>query len=467
MAEFASLNGYDVKDKKAVRVYDNVEAMKEDYSIQAGQTVQTLGYYEPNDGGSAEYIISDDNTLTPDESLIIQLENGLFATLIIKNNTINVKQFGIIGDGEVDESDLFQIAINECENKTLYIPNISILLSDTINLPDKINIVSDGKLLLDGDVDYLLYKSTTINNIDIKINGVIIEKIDDSFTKYNRFIRVEGGNLIVKNSTFINYGTAIHHLYGNNLYCDNNLFSNAYGILPQYGYGIDTSSLYVNLSNNRFINDNTNNGRHAIYLNGERMIKAYINNIYVEKWHHNPFMINISNTTVTPIVNIENCIFKDTCIEAPGDNPNAVIGSIAVSDVNRGIVNINNIVGENLTNCLITSVTQYTNLNIHNIKAYHKLSTGSNVDTIYIRYGDLHIIENILSYNSVDTNYKYCAYIRDTSAIINEIYDMGTGSNEMILSDNSSVNLGFYKTTKSVRRIINGGTVTPLNTYSV
>lgn len=111
MSEFSKLNGYDIKDKKAIRTYNNVSLMKSDTTIKEGQTIKTLGYYSIGDGGLGEYIIVNDNTLVADDGSIHDLENGLKAKLI-SNNFITPKLFGAYGDGIHDDI----TALNNCRN---------------------------------------------------------------------------------------------------------------------------------------------------------------------------------------------------------------------------------------------------------------------------------------------------------------------------------------------------------------
>ena len=70
-------------------VYNSVAEMKADTMLWEGMTTKTLGYYEPNDGGGACYVIKSSS-----HQYIENLNNSLVAELIIKNGEVNIEQFG-------------------------------------------------------------------------------------------------------------------------------------------------------------------------------------------------------------------------------------------------------------------------------------------------------------------------------------------------------------------------------------
>ena len=134
MSEISILNGYKIKDKKAVRYYDSISNMKSDTTLKAGMYVKTKGYYESDDGGSGEYIIVDDDTLVDDGGSIHVLTNGLRAKLII-NDKINILQFGAKKDGSEDIGNIVNTAINNGYTN-IYLPKGDYLVSTTIDLDD-------------------------------------------------------------------------------------------------------------------------------------------------------------------------------------------------------------------------------------------------------------------------------------------------------------------------------------------
>ena len=112
----------DLLNNNKIKCYTSVAEMKADERLKIGDTVQTLGYYEANDGGGAIYLIKNDSSLINDNGSIHDLNNGLKAELNIINRIINVEQFGVKGDGITDETD----SIKKCllwarkNNATIY-----------------------------------------------------------------------------------------------------------------------------------------------------------------------------------------------------------------------------------------------------------------------------------------------------------------------------------------------------------
>lgn len=94
-----------ILNRNKISYYTTLEDMIEDSELVEGIVAKTLGYYEVNDGGAGDYLIVNDSSLIGDYGSVLDLRNGLKAKLIIKDNTVTVEQFGLIGDGVTDNSD--------------------------------------------------------------------------------------------------------------------------------------------------------------------------------------------------------------------------------------------------------------------------------------------------------------------------------------------------------------------------
>ena len=101
------------------RVIGTTSSMLEDTTLVNGEKVRTLGYYSINDGGGAEFIVT--NTASVNEYQL-ELENDLYATMIIKDDTIDFRQLGAkAGDNTFDNKDILLVYVSICNTmgKTL------------------------------------------------------------------------------------------------------------------------------------------------------------------------------------------------------------------------------------------------------------------------------------------------------------------------------------------------------------
>lgn len=170
---FIELNGYLVKDRKAIHTYDNVASMKSDTNLKAGMHVKTKGYYNINDGGNAEYIITDTEDLTNFQE---ELQNDLYATLIVKDK-VNVKQLGAKGDNINNDITPIQTSLNLFNYA--YLPKGIYKIDNTITIPKQgslygnnlnetiINYTGSNNAIQNEDISDCI----EINIHDITLNG--------------------------------------------------------------------------------------------------------------------------------------------------------------------------------------------------------------------------------------------------------------------------------------------------------
>ena len=205
-------------------------------NLSNGSFAITTGYYTANDGGGGEYNIVNDNTLTADGGSIINLTNGLKAVLIIKNDTINVKQFGAVGDGTTNDTVAIQNALKFREDtyiKVLFNENEIYCAKEEIHIYSNTDIVLNNstiKSIYSGDnqdtyVQFgnglrFLNSKNTIENFSI-INGNF-----NGNTSGVLFGLLHGKNLKFENLNLINcaVGTHIFDLGG----CEDVIINNCY-----------------------------------------------------------------------------------------------------------------------------------------------------------------------------------------------------------------------------------------------
>ena len=110
------------------------------------------------------------------------------------SNIVNVKDFGVKGDGITDDTSMFQSVVNSIqEHQTIYVPFGTYILKNTINITKPINLIGDG----------ILSAGTTALSININPDDY---KGQDEYRK-------DGS---IKDITIIanNCGLHIHHANG-------------------------------------------------------------------------------------------------------------------------------------------------------------------------------------------------------------------------------------------------------------
>lgn len=174
---FTSLNGYKVKDEYAIHTYDTVANMKGDTKLKEGMHVKTKGYYSANDGGSSEYYITNIPSQTEYQE---ELNNGLYANIIIKNDILNAKQLGAYGDGIHDDYNVLNYIFNNLTNKVVELPKGIYLISNSLSLNgEHITINGDDANIIYTGNDYAIvsnrirYGNIKIGNIEAMSGGCI------------------------------------------------------------------------------------------------------------------------------------------------------------------------------------------------------------------------------------------------------------------------------------------------------
>lgn len=133
-----------INNSKQEKTYQNVAAMQNDIELRTGAIVRTEGYYNPNDGGNARYLI---RRLKPEEVIdngkLIRLRNGNVAELMIEGR-MSIMQFGAKKDIEVDNSPMINMALKNA--KSVLIPEGCFGIGSVIYLHSGNDLQFDGEL---------------------------------------------------------------------------------------------------------------------------------------------------------------------------------------------------------------------------------------------------------------------------------------------------------------------------------
>jgi hypothetical protein len=221
MAEDGTLENIIAKyiNSNMLIVVTNVENLKK-LNLTNGQKVKTLGYYNENDGGNGLYYIKE----TEPTSYYEELDNGMFAELIIENNTINVLQVGAKNDNETDNTTYFNKAITQANNHNniIYIPSGKYVIENTLEtINSGISITGDKRsvgvtenksYIVDkrNSDDYLIkYTNSTLGT---SISNLTFEAYSENNSDNIKCIYARYGFYMgfIENCDFVNYPVAIN-----------------------------------------------------------------------------------------------------------------------------------------------------------------------------------------------------------------------------------------------------------------
>lgn len=196
--------------------FDNIEELKNSVNVglNEGDVCQTLGYYKPGDGGAAKYLITYNPAAVEDGKLVHYLSySDTLRAQLIKEDSINVHQFGAKGDGSTDDTAAIQAAINnynvvEFNSNGVYVTRQPLSINkSTVTLNgngatlyphyvDGITITGVEDIIID-HLDFnctrassavYAYNSKNVNILDCNINNVTSKGID---IKNSEFVNIE------------------------------------------------------------------------------------------------------------------------------------------------------------------------------------------------------------------------------------------------------------------------------------
>lgn len=239
-------------DKKPY-YFDTVADMKAYQGLIEGDMVITLGYYEVNDGGGAEY-----NIVSESSDYIETLNNNLKAELILKNSFVNPLQFGAIADGTTDNATLLNSLLTKYNNLN-------------ITGDFKINsslILNDNAILIGDNKHHIILPDDSGVCVNIDGNNVLIKdlKIKSTTTDYEnntRCIEITSSlNCVIENCELYNAYNGIkidpenNDTVGNLKIHNNNIHTIKAGIY----FGNADETISFTISNIYITNNNIHDG---------------------------------------------------------------------------------------------------------------------------------------------------------------------------------------------------------------
>lgn len=361
-------------NSSAIWGFDTVQDMKNATNLINGSYAKTLGYYKINDGGEATYKIT--NTVSETEYKE-ELKNGLFATLIIDNDSVNVHQFGAKGDGTTDDSN----AINLALSSKAY--NISFIKGNTY----MVRGYEEGQP--EGSTTGLIGTTGLIipSNKNVDLNESTIKCITNSRQNYNIFTIAEKENIILKNGTII--GDRATHT----------------GATGEWGYGVAIkSSTNITLDNLKISECwgdgiNLNNNGNGSILNKN----ITINNCICDSNRRQGMSIENGD-----IINVINSQFNNT------GNNNLHTAPSAGCDVEPGSYqNVKNVLFDNCSfnsnygAGLLLDGTNVSLITVNNCKLINNKQNGSNSSLAILDSKDIKVLNCIGEREVVETSHSF------------------------------------------------------------
>lgn len=287
MAEISTLNGYKIKDKKAIRFYNSIADMVADTSLKEGMHAKTKGYHTSGDGGHAEYTIVNDNTLIADGGSVHDLDNGLKATLIVENDTINSIQVGCkVNDNTFDNGIILNKALNYCNNNHY---NFLFLKGDyyittPVVINEKLFSIKISGMAYNGGYGTRLVYNGEGYCLTLAKGGLryTIEKIEIECNNTSSGINCDGViNTVINFKNYLKDITIQHAIIGMRV------VSSTYTFIDNYSFG-GSSNTEIGLLiegyeftyiNNTSIDGYSNTDSNSIALKLDGGLNYYINNV--------------------------------------------------------------------------------------------------------------------------------------------------------------------------------------------
>lgn len=366
--EYAGLS----KFKLPIGYYNSVDEMRKSETAIVGRPCVTLGYYEPNAGGGALYIIREKTDSDSDTPLTLELNNGNIAELIYDKGVLYADAIGFKKCADLKSA----LANTESTNDDLY----KAVAQSGCTL-----VFNDGYYPFSDKI--IIYPAMTITGVN-KTNTVLVFPNGDGIT-------TNSDNKYVKDVKLNNFS----------IYAKNDCISTA-------AEAVDAvSHFYKNKFQDLILTSVNGNGFYNAYLSQALVYENDFENIEVScakgcgivgVWNTTSMIKRVSDIGDTPIL-LKNCAGKITdCNLAytnvdwfiSWDNPDELksfsldLENCNCEDVHKGMLDINcsNVFLRGLTikNCGFILRLQKNDDGTYKKLTEHPLTVGSYVMNLYI-----------------------------------------------------------------------------------
>ena len=402
------------------KIYPSVASMKADTELTDGQLVQTEGYWDKQYGGSAYYDIVSSTSLAVDDGKCIQLDNGLYAELHAINDTVTVNQFGAYGDGNHDDAEAIENALNSeygnitFESEEYMTDNIIIIQKSNVNILGSQSTIS-MKEGFNIPINYFIYITGTeteyINNIAIYNLSIKTGSVERSYNDAVQLMTRYVNGLEIQNCNFSVSEDAEGHT--------TNIW-------------ITGSCSNINIQDNSFVNLSNSDAGGNIWISEQTSSitqNISISNNYIEKSSHDESIAIWQGRIENVTVNNNEFLLNDENLENPSDM-NFRIGNDDTNEV-KNVKFINN---------KITSQSKWTLFTINTMgdATDDVLIENNSINHTYLLKNDgSELVENLSGKNNIT--------IKNNEIIINAKFDesmlfsLCTG-NSRIVENNITIN---------------------------
>lgn len=297
-------------DKKPY-YFNTVADMKAYQELKAGDMVITLGYYSPNDGGGATYLIREKTSSDVEDGGSIHFVNGLVAELLVEGK-INVKKLGVKGNDEsVDNGEILNNIIpNLPSGTTLVFPLDYYYFKTSINSVmylkyegeynyDYASVTSRASLIFDGCNGFIECNKNKFKNLIIQ--STLTENKERQW--YGIYNAKTCNGSYIEHCTIFNWNVGIH---GNRhaMFINNcNIHHNNHGVAGLVDARVINNTINANFKDGVYLfpscNDNiiSNN---KVEWNGESGIYSYSS-------EHNMITNNICDRNGIDGIHVSTC----------------------------------------------------------------------------------------------------------------------------------------------------------------